>query len=124
MLAYFIAAFGIFMVLFGVAVVALPGVLRDFVQSVRSTKVLYGAVAARIVIGAVFIFASSTCSWPLAIGTIGVVILVAGFAGLFIGMQRMEALVAWFLKFSDSVFRAWALIAMIFGTFIVYAAVL
>lgn len=124
MLAYIVAAFGVFIVLFGVAAVALPGVLRDFVRSVQSTKVLYGAVAARIVIGAVFIFASSTCSWPLAIGTIGVVILVAGFAGLFIGMQRIEALIAWSLKFSDSVLRAWAVIAVIFGAFVVYAAVL
>ena len=124
MLAYIVAAVGVFMVLFGVGVGVLPGVLRDFVQSVQTPKVLYGAVAARIVIGAVFIFASSTCSWPLAIGTIGVVILVAGFAGLFIGMQRIEALVAWFLKFSDNVLRAWAVIAMIFGGFIVYAAVL
>ncbi len=124
MLAYVVAAFGVFIVLFGVAVVALPGVLRDFVQSVHSTKVLYGAVAARIVTGTVFIFASSTCSWPLAIGTIGVVLLVAGFAGLFIGIQRLGALLAWFLKFSDSVLRAWAVIAMIFGAFVVYAAVL
>ena len=124
MLAYVVAAFGVFIVLFGVAVVALPGVLRDFVQSVHSTKVLYGAVAARIVTGAVFIFASSTCSWPLAIGTIGVVLLVAGFAGLFIGIQRLEALIAWFLKFSDGVLRAWAAIAMILGAFVVYAAVL
>jgi hypothetical protein len=124
MLAYSVAAFGVFIVLLGVAAAALPGVLRDFVRSVQSTKVLYGAVAARIVIGAVFIFASSTCSWPLAIGTIGVVILVAGFAGLFIGMQRIEALIGWFLKFSDNLLRAWAVIAMIFGTFIVYAAVL
>ncbi len=124
MLAYIVAAVGVFMVLFGVGVGVLPGVLRDFVQSVQSPKVLYGAVAARIVIGAVFILASSTCSWPLAIGTIGVVILVAGFAGLFIGVQRIEALVAWFLKFSDNVLRAWAVIATIFGVFIVYAAVL
>ncbi len=124
MLAYIVAAFGVFIVLLGVAAVALPGILRDFVLSVQSTKVLYGAVAARIVTGAAFIFASSTCSWPLAIGSIGVVILVAGFAGLFIGMQRIEALVAWFLKFSDNVLRAGAVIATIFGVFIVYAAVL
>jgi hypothetical protein len=124
MLAYVVAAFGVFIVLFGVAIVALPGVLRDFVQSVHSTKVLYGAVAARMVTGVVFIFASSTCSWPLAIGTIGVVLLIAGFAGLFIGIQRLEALTAWFLKFSDSVLRAWAVTAMILGAFVVYAAVL
>lgn len=124
MLAYIVAAFGVFIVLLGVAAVALPGILRDFVLSMQSTKVLYGAVAARIVTGAAFIFASSTCSWPLAIGSIGVVILVAGFAGLFIGMQRIEALIAWSMKFSDKLLRAWAVIAMIFGTFIVYAAVL
>jgi hypothetical protein len=124
MLAYIVAAFGVFVVMIGVAVVALPGVPRDFARFAQSTKVLYGAVAARIVIGAVFVFASSTCSRPLAIGTIGVVLLVAGFAGLFAGMQRIKALIAWFLKFSDSALRAWAVIAVMFGAFVVYAAVL
>jgi len=122
-LAYIVAAVGVAIALLGVGVFASPGLTRGLVLSFTTSKMLYGALAFRLVAGAFFVFASEACSWPIAVGTIGVIMLVAGFAGLFIGMQRLQALMAWYLAFSDSVFRAWAVIAVLFGGFIVYAAV-
>ena len=55
-------------------------------------------------------------------GTDGGVPMVAGFAGLFLGVARMIALIDWFLRFSDATFRVWAAGAVAFGAFIVYAA--
>ena len=119
-----VAAVGVLIVMIGVAAMFLPGALRELVTLVQSPRVLYGAVGFRIVAGAFFIAASDACSWPLAIGTVGVFLLAAGLAGLFIGLQRIEAMMAWFMRFSDGVWRAWALVAVAFGSFVVYAAVL
>lgn len=124
MLAYIVAAVGALIAMIGVCVTLFPGAVRELVTLVWSPNVVYGAVTFRIVAGAFFIFASDTCAWPLAIGTIGVLILVAGLTGLFIGLQRIEAMMVWFMKLSDTVWRAWAVIAVMFGAFIVYAAVL
>jgi hypothetical protein len=123
MLVFIVAVFGVFIGLIGAAASAAPGFFRELVQSFVTPKMLYGAIGLRLAMGAFFVFASQACSWPLAIGTIGGVILVAGFAGLFIGLQRVEALIAWFLKSSDVVIRVWAVIAVLFGAFVVYAAV-
>lgn len=123
MLAYIVAAVGVLIGMIGVSVVVFPAPMRELVTLVQSPKVIYGAVTFRIVAGAFFIIASNTCAWPLAIGTIGVLILVAGLAGLFIGTQRIETMMKWFLKLSDAVWRGWALIAVMLGGFIVYAAV-
>jgi hypothetical protein len=122
-LAYIVAAVGVVIALLGVGVFASPGLTRGLVLSFTTPKMLYGALAFRIVGGVFFVFASEACSWPIAVGTIGVIMLVAGFAGLFIGMRRLQALMAWYLAFSDPVFRTWAVIAVLFGGFIVYAAV-
>ena len=124
MFAYVVAAVGVVLVVLGVAGTALPKILRDIVQSSQTPRVLYGAVAARIVLGAVFLVASATCSRPLAIGTIGVVLIGAGFAGLFLGIQRLQSLIAWWFGFPDSVLRAGTMFTAIFGAFVVYAAVL
>ena len=124
MLANIVAALGVVIALMGAAVIAFPGAMREVAALVRAPKVLYGVVASRILTGAFFVFASSACSWPLAIGTIGILALVAGFAGLFIGVQRIQALIDWVLKLSDNVLRFGAVLAVIMGAFIVYAAIL
>jgi len=103
---------------------AFPAVMREAGAMVREPKVLYGVVTVRILTGAFFVFASSACSWPLAIGTIGILALAAGFAGLFIGVQRIQALIDWVLDLSDAVLRFGAVATVIFGAFIVYAAIL
>lgn len=124
MLAYIVAALGVVIALLGGAVMAFPAAMREVAAMVREPKALYGVVASRILTGAFFVFASSACSWPLAIGTIGILALAAGFSGLFIGVQRIQALIDWVLKLSDKVLRFGAVAAMIMGAFIVYAAIL
>jgi len=124
MLAYIVAALGVVIVLMGGAVMGFPGAMREVAAMVKAPKVLYGVIASRIVTGAFLVFASSTCSWPLAIGTIGILALAAGFAGLFIGTQRLQALIAWVLRLPDGALRGGAVAAVIMGAFVVYAAIL
>lgn len=123
MLAYSVAAIGASISLIGVVVLVAPAAVRAVMRSLHTPRNLYAAVGVRILAGAFLIFASEACAWPIAVGTIGVIIVVAGFAGLFIGQVRLEALMVWYYRLSDGVWRAWSLIAIAFGAFIVYAAV-
>ena len=123
MLAYIVAAVGVFVVAMGALGAAVPATMRDLLQSAHTAKVVYGAIGFRLLAGAFFVFASDACAWPAAIGAVGVIMLAAGFIGLFIGVDRVMALTSWFMGFSDNMFRLWSLGAIGFSVFIVYAAV-
>ncbi len=122
MLVYSVAAIGIVIVLLGIGVAAVPALIRELMLSALSPKLIYGAIGFRLAAGAFFVFASEACSWPEAIGTIGVIMLAAGFIGLFMGIERIKALASGFLALSDMAFRLWSPGALFFGAFIVYAA--
>lgn len=123
MLALAVAGFGLLIALIGVAILIAPAPMRAVVGSMRNPRALYGAIAFRVGMGAFFVFASDACAWPRAIGTLGVIILAVGFAGLFIGIGRVQLLMAWFDRLPDSVWRLLSLLGIAFGAFAVYAAI-
>lgn len=123
MIALLVASIGIIIALLGAVTMAAPDFTRRVVRAGLTPRALYGAVAVRVLVGAFFVFASEACSWPIAIGTVGVLMLAAGFVGLFLGLARVESLMGWFLRLPDAVFRPLAAVAVGFGAFIVYAAV-
>jgi len=121
-LPYLVALTGALIVIAGILAAAMPSFLREKLTLFQDDRLLWGALGGRIVVGLFFLVASETCGWPQAIGTIGVLALAAGFVGIFLGLERLKALMAWALSQSDTVFRTWAALAVAFGAFIVYAA--
>jgi amino acid transporter len=121
MLAYIVAGIGVVIVLAGVAIAAVPGFIREFLADLEP-KFIYAAVGARLLTGAFLVFASEACSWPEAVGTFGVIALAAGFIGLFMGIDRINALISWFAALSDTAVRSIMLAAIFVGVFLVYAA--
>ena len=122
-MAYAVAATGFVVAVLGIAVIIVPAGSRQIGRWVQSPRLVYAVSSVRVLFGAFFVFASEACAWPMAIGSLGVVVMVVGFAGLFLGVHRTAALFDWFLAFSDNGLRAWALIAVLFGGFVVWAAV-
>lgn len=122
MLAYIVAAVGVLIVLLGIGVAAVPALFRELALPALGPRLIYSALGFRLAAGGGFVFASEACSWPEAIGTIGVIMLAGGFIGLFMGVERVKALKSWFLALSDMAFRLWSPAAVLFGAFIVYAA--
>ncbi len=123
MLAYIVAAIGGLILVLGAGVAVAPALLREIAGSALSPRLVYGAIGARLTVGTFFVLASEACSWPEAIGTIGVIMLAAGFIGLFMGVERIKGLMSRFLALSDTAFRLWSPGAILFGAFVVYAAV-
>ena len=121
MLVYIVAGIGVVIVVAGIVMVAAPGFLREFLAEL-DPKFIYAGIGVRLLTGAFLVFASEACSWPEAVGTVGVIALAAGFIGLFMGIDRINALISWFAALSDTAVRAIMLAAIFVGVFLVYAA--
>ena len=122
MLVYIVAGIGVVIVVAGIVMVAAPGFLREFLAEL-DPKFIYAGIGVRLLTGAFFVVASGACEWPAAVGTFGVITLAAGFIGLFMGIDRINALISWFAALSDTAVRSLSLAAIFFGVFLVYAAV-
>ena len=122
MLVYIVAGIGVVIVVAGIVMVAAPGFLREFLAEL-DPKFIYAGIGVRLLTGAFLVFASGACEWPAAVGTFGVITLAAGFIGLFMGIDRINALISWFAALSDTAVRSLSLAAIFFGVFLVYAAV-
>lgn len=122
MLAYAVAGVGIAVGAIGGVILIAPAPVRTLMQSLHSPRAIYATIGVRLAIGAFFVFASDACRWPAAIGTLGVVVLAAGFAGVFVGVGRVRLLLRWFNRLPDAVWRLLSALAIVFGAFVVYAA--
>jgi hypothetical protein len=125
MLVYIVAGIGVVIVVAGIVMAAAPGFLREFLAELEP-KFIYAGIGVRLLTGAFLVFAAGVpgaVSWPEAVGTFGVIALAAGFIGLFMGIDRINALISWFAALSDTAVRAWSIAGIFFGVFLVYAAV-
>jgi hypothetical protein len=122
MLQNIVAGIGVVIVVAGIALAAKPEAIREFLSELNP-KFIYAGIGVRLLTGAFLVFASEACSWPEAVGTVGVIALAAAFIGLFMGIDRINALCSWFAALSDTAVRSLSLAAIFFGVFLVYAAV-
>ena len=105
----------------GVVGVAMPPVLLDFARSLQTSAALYEVVAVRVAFGALLIFVAPVSRMPRTLRVIGTVIIVAALLALVFGVERAAVLLDWWSNQNTLLMRAWAMLAVIFGAFIIYA---
>jgi len=81
------------------------------------------AVGLRVALGIALLVAAPECRYPLAMQVIGVISLLAAAAGLVMGRARLDAFVDWWARRPPGFVRAWAVVAIAFGGFLVFAAI-
>lgn len=81
---------------------------------------MYIAVLARLLLGVSLILAASDSKFPMTFEILGWVTLVAAVVLLFVGRDRISALIAWFERCSNSLIRLWMLFGVVFGGFFIY----
>ena len=81
---------------------------------------MYIAVLARVLLGVSLIFAASDSKFPMTFEILGWFTLVAAVVLLFIGRERISALIAWFERCSNSLIRLWMVFGVVFGGFLIY----
>lgn len=113
---------GVVIAVIGVVGVLVPASFRSLINAFRSRSMLYVAAVIRIAIGIVLILAAPECLFPLGIRVLGILAIVAGAVLPFLKQSVVDALFDWMAQMSSGVIRSWALVAVVLGGFLIYAA--
>jgi hypothetical protein len=82
----------------------------------------YVALAFRLVVGALLIWAGPATRWPGFVQLLGAVTVFAGLAGLAVGQERLGRLLAWWMGGPSWFLHGWMLFAVGLGAALLYAA--
>ena len=114
-------ALGLIVAAIGVLGVAVPSVLLEFGRSLQTTNALYSVAAVRVMFGAILLWVAPVSRTPKILRVLGVSIIIAGVFTPFFGVERSRAIFDWWSTQGSFFTRAWAIVAVVFGLFIVYA---
>jgi hypothetical protein len=115
-------ALGLVIAAVGVLGIAAPAILLEFGRSLQSASALYVVAAVRVAFGAILVWAAPDARTPLIFGILGVLIILAGLATPFLGVERSRAVLGWWSTQGSLLMRAWPGMAVILGLFIAYSA--
>ena len=114
---------GILILLVGIAVMLQPGSLRKLLHNFLKREWLIPATLIRVVAGIIFLLAAPGSRSPILLQILGVVFVLAGVAIPLLGKMKIEALANWWLARPDTMLRAWAGVAALFGIVIIWASI-
>jgi hypothetical protein len=112
---------GVFIVVVGLIGVIVPSALLRAADYVTTPIGLYAAAAIRIGMGIVLMLVAPTTRAPKLIRVLGGIALAAGVITAFVGVDRARAILAWEAAQGLTLIRLSALLAFVFGSFIVFA---
>lgn len=100
-----------------------PAQLPGLLDRVFGSRWLYGAALLRLLLGAALIAAAPGVAFPAAVELCGWLFVLGGLGLVVIPAPALGRLAAWFSALSPAVTRLWLSLALLFGLFLVYAAV-
>lgn len=113
---------GLLLGLLGLAGLATPAPMIQSVSRVWSVpRGLYLAVTLRLFFGAALLGIAPESRFPVALQVIGILSLISALVLPLIGLRRMQELLRWWTSRSDRFIRLWAMLALLFGLFLIYA---
>jgi hypothetical protein len=112
---------GVFIVVIGLIGVIVPSALLRAADYATTPIGLYAAAAIRIGIGIVLMLVAPTTRTPKLIRVFGGIAVVAGVITAFVGVDRARAILVWETAQGTILIRLSALLALVFGSFIVFA---
>ena len=117
-----IICFGIAVALLGLIGIIMPERFRKLLGAWRSQPRFLFAVIVRLAFGSLLLAAAAELRFPLAMKILGGVSILAAFVLLLLGRDRLDRLVAWWLRLPDEFLRVSTLFVIIFGVFLIYVA--
>lgn len=106
--------------LFGMAQ---PKRLVTWVDSVWKPDRLWLAVAIRLALGVLLIYAAPQCRMPEAVRIFGVITVLAALGLVVLGPERMRVFVHWWTERPPAIIRVWSVGGLLLGAFLIYAGV-
>lgn len=117
-----VAAVGVLIVVVGFVVFVAPERLKRILEALEGRDRYYAIAVLRIAVGVIFVVSASEARVPAVVRLLGVVFIAAGILIPLLGAARVRAWAAWWLERGGGFIRAWALVAILLGTVILWAA--
>ena len=118
-----IALFGALICLAGLVILIAPEKLKAVMNNWTGQPRFLFAVIVRVVFGAILLAEAANLKFPLVMKIIGAISILAAVVLLLIGEERMDRFIAWWLRLSDNVLRAWSVLTFAFGGFLIYVTI-
>lgn len=106
----------------GIALIA-PSAILSLAPHLVTATGLYIAAAVRIVMGIVLLGAASASRMPKTMRVLGIIVLVAGIATAFLGVDRAHSIADWWSNQGSGPIRLFGFLAVALGCLIAYALV-
>jgi hypothetical protein len=113
---------GIVIVLMAVLYIAHPGVMLRLMEFFKKGYRIYLAAIVRLALGVVFLLGARECSVTWLIATFGILFLLGGLLIPLLGRKRTTAILDYYGKRPLWLLRVLALVALVIGLLIIYAA--
>lgn len=117
-----IKSLGVLFILMGVVYFLRPGIIKSLTAFFKKGKRVYLAGLLRFALAVVFLVGARGCRSFWIIFACGMIFLLGGLVVFALGPEKIRRILDWYAKQSDVVFRAIAVIVLIFGVVIVFAA--
>lgn len=118
-----VAGIGVFGVLVGVLGLLAPERFRSLFNLTTSQTRFLAAIIVRLVVGVFLWIAADELRLPQVMRIIAAISIFAAVGILFMGRERLDSLIDWWLSRPDGLLRLSALFAATFGGFLIYVAV-
>lgn len=120
-MVFIVKLVGILMVAMGAIYMAKPAVMKKYLTYWAAPQKIYTAAVINIAIGIGFLFAASGCSVPWFIVVVGVISIIKGALGFYLGPKKVIAFIENFQKKPVKKLRIFAIIAIVMGAAILYS---
>jgi len=121
-MVFVLIAFGVFLLVAGITLILNPVIIFTLLRENEDKPGLHvAAVLARLVIGLLLIYLADDSKYPPAIEFLGWIFVIAAVVLAAIGRKRFMQLMSWVLSLAEPFGRVAGILAVGFGSFIIYA---
>lgn len=119
-----ILAFATFMLIIGLIIIINPITIFNLLRKKSGTIWLYAiAILTRLLLGALLVYQANISKFPHAVDLLGWVIIIAAIFLILIGRKKFIQLISWATQLIKPIGRVAGVLAIAFGTFLIYAFV-
>lgn len=118
----FIFIVGLIILIFGVAVLIKPLFTKKLFHFIAKGRRIYIVGILRIVLGVLFLIGALSCDYYGIIIFFGILFCIAGLPIFIMKFEKIKAILNWFDQKPVSFMRLVAILAMLIGALIAYAA--
>lgn len=96
--------------------------MTGLLDKVFGTRWLYAAALARLLLGSVLIASAGTVAYPAAVALCGWLFALGALVLVVVPAPVLRRMAGWFAALSPALARLWLSMALLFGLFLLYAA--